>query len=301
MIKDYLILTLKIACFCLFGGRSWQHLVWDIPIRSFLWDQELMEGIVTWLTNMSWQEYATSKIQDVYIQAGKVVLGIFYTFCAFLCFFVNEKRKWVGKIFVTSSFLLMLLALLYYKEKFFHLGQLLEYTTQITTPILLYLLVYTKSTDKQLLYFSKTAVALTFICHGLYAIGYYPQPGNFVDMVIRSLFLPEPSARIFLKVVGFIDVIIGIAIFIPVIWRSCIWYALIWGLLTAIARVTANFYVDFPWQNLNQWIPEMLYRMPHGLIPLFVLLLGNSQQLVKTEGVSFMDLISNKKVKINHV
>ena len=248
MVRNYLILILKIACFCLFAGRAWQHLVWDIPIRSLLWDQKLMEGVVTWLTNMTWQEYATSTVQDTFIQTGKVILGFFYSACALLCFFVNENRKWIGKVFLSASFFLMFLAFLYYKEKFFHLGQLFEYTTQIATPILLYLFVYTGTTHKQLILFGKIAIALTFICHGLYAIGYYPQPGNFIDMVIRGIFIDEPSAKVFLIIIGVLDILAGVAIFIPipVVWRSFIWYTLIWGLLTALARVTTNFYMDFP-------------------------------------------------------
>ena len=301
MARNHLMVILKIACFCLFAGRAWQHLVWDIPIRSLLWDQKLMERFVTGLTNMTWQEYATSTVQDTVIQTGKVIFGLFYSVCAVLCFFIHEKRKWIGKVFLTASFFLTVLALLYYKEKFFHLGQLLEYAAQIATPILLYLFVYTRATHKQLLLFGKIAIALTFICHGLYAVGYYPQPGNFVDMVIRGFFMDEPAAKIFLITVGVLDMLAGVAIFVPVIWRSFIWYALVWGLLTALARVTTNFYMDFPWQSLNQWIPEMLYRIPHGLLPLFVLLLGNALRLLKTatETVSFMDLIRNKNVTIN--
>ncbi|AUP77369.1 STAG domain-containing protein [Flavivirga eckloniae] len=287
MLRNRLLLILKIACFCLFFGRAWQHLVWDIPIRSLLWDQELMEVLITWLTDMSWQEYATSTLQDTFIQTGKIVFGVFYLICALLCFFVNEKRKWIGNVLLVATFFLICLAFLYYKERFFHLGQLLEYTTQIATPILLYLFVYTDIINKRLILFGKIAIALTFICHGLYAIGYYPQPGNFVDMVIQNTFISESSAKSFLRLVGLIDILIGIAIFIPIVWRFFIWYALIWGFLTAAVRVTTNFYMDFPWQSLNQWTPEMLYRIPHGMIPLFVLILANSLKSAKEEILQF--------------
>ncbi len=292
-LQYHIIIILKIACFCLFAGRAWQHLIWDIPIRSLLWDQDLMEGIITSLTGMTWQEYATGTTQDTFIQSFKMILGGFYASCALLCFYINDTRKWIGKLFLFATFLLTFLAFLYYKEKFFHLGQLLEYSIQISTPILLYLFFYTKTTNKQLIFFGKIAIAFAFTCHGLYAIGYYPQPGHFVDMVIRGIFLEEPAAKIFLKAVGFIDIAISIGLFLPVVWRASVWYAIIWGLLTAIARVTTNFYWDFPLQSLNQWLPEMLYRIPHGIIPLFVLLLANARNIKRNEKIRFMDLIKN--------
>lgn len=291
----YPLLILKIACFCLFVGRSWQHLIWDIPIRTLLWDQDIMEGIVTRFTKMSWQMYATSPLQDTVIQWSKIILGIFYGICAFLCFFITKNRKWIGNTFLAATTLLAFLAFLYYKEKFFHLGQLFEYTTQISTPILLFLLLYTNVPKKQLNFIAKIAIAFTFICHGLYAIGYYPQPGHFVDMVIRGLFLTESKARFFLKIVGFIDIIIGITMFIPFLWKASIGYAFVWGSLTAIARVTSNFYVDFPLESLNQWLPEMLFRVPHGLIPLFVLILGNALVTTKNEFINSEKIIYTLK------
>ena len=157
-LQYYLITLLKIACFCLFAGRAWQHLVWDIPIRSLLWDQELMEGIITWLTGMTWQEYATGTTQDTVIQTSKMILGGFYAFCALLCFYINDTRKWIGKLFLLAAFLLTFLAFLYYKEKFFHLGQLLEYSIQIATPLLLYLFLFTTMTDTRLIFIGKVAI-----------------------------------------------------------------------------------------------------------------------------------------------
>lgn len=266
-----LLLILKLACFFLFAGRAWQHLVWDIPMRTLLWDQDIMEQPIQWLTGMTWFEYATSDIQDQVLQSVKVSLGVFYAICAGLSLWINKSCKWMGKTILVGGLLLVGLSFLYYKEKFFHLGQLFEYSSQLFIPVLLYMVLFTNIAKKQLILMGKVAVGLTFTCHGLYALGYYPQPGHFVDMMINGFYISEDVARNVLWLVGVIDIVISVGIFIPRVWKYCMWYAVVWGLMTAVARVTTNFYIDFPLETLNQWTPQMLYRLPHGLLPLILI------------------------------
>ncbi|MCB0396997.1 MAG: hypothetical protein KDD36_10105 [Flavobacteriales bacterium] len=264
-----LFLILKWTCFFLFAGRAYQHLVWDIPIRALLWDQDLMEGLITTITGMTWQEYATSQIQDIWIQTGKQVMGVFYALCAIFTLIINERRKWMGITLLVGSGCLTFLAFLYYKEKFFHVGQLFEYTAQVISPVLLYLVLFTQVPSSRIMLIGKVTIALTFTCHGLYAFGYYPQPGQFVDMVIRGFFLDEPGARLLLKVAGVLDFVISVGIFLPRrIATPCLWYAVVWGGMTALARVTTQFYIDFPWDSINQNLPDFLYRIPHAGLPL---------------------------------
>ena len=122
--------------------------------------------------------------------------------------------------------------------------------------------------------FLKIAIALTFTCHGLYAAGYYPRPGQFVDMTINILHTSEKNAILFLNIAGLLDFAISILIFIPKFSRMALIYAVVWGGLTALARLVANFY----WENLEHtfgfWFWEMLYRAPHALIPLLTLYLA---------------------------
>ncbi|MEM1124397.1 MAG: hypothetical protein AAGJ18_28420 [Bacteroidota bacterium] len=121
----------------------------------------------------------------------------------------------------------------------------------------------------------KIAIALTFTCHGLYAIGYYPIPVNFMDMTMNILRVDEAAAKIFLKTAGILDFIVAIGIFLPFKYaRVCLLYALFWGFGTTIARIWA--YFDWKWLDyvLLQWLHEAVLRMPHFLVPLVVLLGG---------------------------
>lgn len=272
-LKNQLVNILKISCFALFAGRAWQHLIWDIPLRSLLWDQQMMEGIITSLTHMTWFEYATSSIQDQMIQAIKIGFGVFYLIAAVSTIFIHTDRKWTGWVMILSSSFLTFLALLYCKEKFYHLGQFFEYSCQIFTPIGLYLLVFRNIPAARLLVITNIMIALTFTCHGFYALGVYPQPGHFVDMTIRGFLVNENTARSLLKVFGVLDIILSITIFIPLTARVSVTYAVIWGGLTALARIVTNFYWDFPMESLNQWMPEFLFRVPHALIPLVALMI----------------------------
>ncbi len=267
--KDYFFLLIQLATILVFLGRAWQHWFWDAPFRALLWDENWMRGILESLTTFSWQEYITSNAVDDMIQRVIQGFGCIYFLLALVAWRIKKIGKGLGRTLWLGSFLLALLAALYCKEKFFSLGQFLEYTIQFSSPIFLYLLRFQPEKRTQLFLGLKIAIALTFTCHGLYAINYYPRPGNFVQMTIDILGVSESIAFSFLNLAGILDFAMAILIFFPVrIAKWALLYATFWGLATAVARVWANFYWDFPMASLHQWLHEMVMRLSHGLIPL---------------------------------
>lgn len=267
--RDYFFLLIQLATILVFLGRAWQHWFWDAPFRALLWDENWMRGIVESLSTYSWQEYITSNEVDDGIQRLIQGLGWFYLLAALLAWRIKNLGKGLGRILYLGAFFLALLAALYGKEKFFSLGQFLEYTIQFSSPVFLYLLRFQPEKRTQLFIAIKIAIALTFTCHGLYAIGYYPRPGNFVQMTIDILGASEATAFSFLNLVGILDFAMAVLIFFPVrIAKWALLYATFWGLATAVARVWANFYWDLSIPSLHQWLHEMVMRLSHGLIPL---------------------------------
>jgi hypothetical protein len=252
----------------LFVGRAWQHLFWDAPFRTLLWDRQWMEGIILALRGGTWQEYVSSRAADRMIQTVIMGFGVFYSVMAVLTLFVNERIKKVNWLYIIASVSLIILALLYSKEKFFHAGQFIEYTIQFTLPVIFILFATRKIAQSKLRIILKIAIALTFTAHGLYAVGFYPRPGVFVDMVINIFNISEAGAILFLNIAGILDFLISIAIFIPRISKIAILYAVLWGGLTALARTWANYYWNFPLESLHQHLYETLYRLPHMLVPL---------------------------------
>ena len=276
-----LVLTLlRYLCFFLFLGRAWQHIRWDAPFRALLWDQNIMEGFVTKYTNYEWSEWIRSPEMDSIIQGWIEGFGWFYLFCAIVVLLVRKTwpKKIVLFLFAFASLSLIVLALLYCKEKFYHGGQFLEYAIQFSLPLLFYFALFKNYNNSSFKIALKVAIASTFFGHGLYALGYYPVPGNFVQMTLSTFpFLSEQSAYLYLKIAGVLDLVCVVAIFFPKLTKPALYYCIIWGFLTALARVVANFYGDLWLDSLDQWLPETLYRLGHGGVPLVLLLILNNE------------------------
>ncbi len=261
---------LQFATAAVFLGRAWQHWFWDAPFRALLWEEHWMKGIVESWTNYTWETYITSPVIDEAIQSLIRAHGPFYLLLALIALFLPRLPRWSATLLLLGSASLLFLASLYAKEKFFSLGQFLEYSLQFSSPIFLYLYHSQKLSWSNLLPWMKLAIAATFICHGLYAVNYYPRPGYFVQMTMDITGLAEGGAIQFLLIAGIMDFLLAIALFLPFskLLRIALLYATFWGLATSIARLWAHFYWEFAGESLHQWGFEVIYRLPHALIPL---------------------------------
>jgi DoxX-like protein len=270
-----IIILLQISTVCVFLGRSWQHLVWDAPFRTLLWDEYWMKGIVENLFSIPWEDYITSPKVDNGINEFVKLMGWFYLICAFMTVMINKWKRVAGVFMIVGSITLIILAMLYCKERFFSLGQFFEYTLQFSSPLFLYHIVKEESIKSRLLFFMKLAIAFTFICHGLYAIGYYPRPGYFTEMTMNILGVEENLAVQFLIFAGIMDFVIGVAIFLP--FRFSKWillYAIFWGFFTTIARIWAYVELDIFLESAKQFVHESVYRVPHFMVPVVLYLLN---------------------------
>jgi len=183
---------------------------------------------------------------------------------AIISFRLTEKFRMGRALLVLSSLSLSFLAILYCKEKFYHVGQFFEYAIQILTPLFLLLTIYypDKVFSKKFSIGIKLAIASTFIAHGMYAIGYYPRLGVFVDMTINSIGVSESIAHLILKIAGILDIVAAVSLFLNRYSQVFILYCVVWGLLTAIARSWANINPDpLNWSLFHQYLPQTLYRL----------------------------------------
>ncbi|HET6243123.1 MAG: hypothetical protein H0V01_09715 [Bacteroidetes bacterium] len=278
-----LLVILKITCFGVFIGRAWEHLRWDPPFRSFLWDQSLLEPFILKITGLSWMEYATSDKVDSLIQNTVFSIGLFYVLCAIAALVISKKHLLIYRlckyILILGSLSLIFLAFLYYKERFMEVGQFFEYTSQFSSPLIL-LLLLSGFSKKGMVFFIKAAIALTFICHGLYAIGFYSIPGEWVDMLIVSLNVSEQSAYSILYLAGTLDIVFSVLIFIPGLVKPSLVYLLLWGLATTASRVYANIYIDSFWLIVEIYLHQVLYRVPHFLLPLSLLFIIKDRSIL---------------------
>lgn len=271
---SFLFSATQVAAVAVFLGRAWQHLRWDAPYRDLLWDENWMASVVPYLGYPDWQSYVTDPHTDQVIQLIIQGTGWFYLLCALTACFVlrlGRPGRWVLNLGGVS---LVLLAALYTKEKFYFMGQFLEYTLQWSTPFFLTLFAKQRKIFDLQVSLLKIAIALTFICHGLYAVGYYPRPELFLTMVINILGVGNDQAIQFLNLVGGLDFAFSLALFLP--WRAlnltALAYLCFWGIMTTVARVWAFVHWEFLGSGLNQWLHESIYRFPHFLLPLGLLL-----------------------------
>lgn len=254
-------------------GRGWQHLYWDAPFRSVLWDENWMGWLVVAFGG-KWENFITSSQADQWIQFSIQAHGFFYVCGAVVALLIYRIPKfWSKWVLGTCSVLLIILAVLYSKEKSFSIGQFFEYSLQFSSPILLYLVVHRPEKMPSWISWMRWATALTFACHGLYAVNYYPRPGNFVEMTLNILPIEEAAAYTFLNFAGIADFVIAVAVLlIRGRWIiPFLAYAVIWGFLTAVARIVAYVEIEFFTESMLQWFHESILRFPHFLIPLALL------------------------------
>ncbi|MEL6721287.1 MAG: hypothetical protein AAFP82_21480, partial [Bacteroidota bacterium] len=245
------------------------------PYRTLLWDEAWMGWLVEGVFQTPWSDYVTNIAADQSITTMTKIVGVFYLICALIALTIKKLPGFLSHLLLLGAAGLIFLAFLYYKERFFQLAQFLEYSLQFGAPIFLYWF-HRKSLSHSLssfLFALKIAIAITFVCHGLYAVGYYPRPGGFMEMVLNILSLPEAQVNQFLLFVGIMDFIAAVAIFLPrKIAIPAMGYIAFWGFMTTIARVWAYFQSDFWQETLLRWLPESIMRFPHFLIPIVALL-----------------------------
>jgi uncharacterized membrane protein len=149
--------------------------------------------------------------------------------------------------------------------------QLIEHSLQICLPLVFLFLMNDFYINKiRLGWILICLTALTFIGHGIYAIGWHYLPDNFIEMTERSIgyFVPDP--KMFLFTIGILDIILSLFLFIPKLRPYVLWYFIIWGFATSIARVYYVLDTELTNEFLLVNAPNMIYRLLHGLIPLAI-------------------------------
>jgi hypothetical protein len=277
-------------------GRAWQHLRYNTPLTALVWSPELFSGIAEGGFGMRWHEWATSSSVVTGIKVVERLQGALYlagAVAALLPLPVGRCRLAQVALLWVSSLGLLLLAGLNYLDNKRHLAQPLELAIQVSLPAILAAVVQARgrltAAHQRWL---RLAIAATFAGHGLYAVGYYEVPGQFVTLVMRSLHVSQSVALDLLKVAGCLDFVVAAgALAAPWVGRlggGMLLYAAAWGTLTALARVWAFFRWDLAFERLAQWLHESALRLPHGLVPLLLLLVlvqqARSRELQLGEG-----------------
>lgn len=262
---------LKISVVLVFLGRAWQFIFWDAPFRAFFWNESLLKPFVENVIGVDWKTYANSLKLDAFIDNSVFAFGILYLLSALAVVFYSKFKTIAKYIIILGGIGLLILAYLLMSDRFYQFSQFFEYSIQFSIPFI-FVFYHKQFIQKKLILILKLLIAAVFIAHGLYAVGYYPVPGHFLGMVIDILGFSEEGALNFLLLAGILDFIGAVLIFIPKVTRYALIYLAIWGFLTSLARLITGFSFDFFWELLHLNLYQTIYRLPHGIIPVMVLL-----------------------------
>lgn len=251
----WLKVSVSITLFC----RGWLTYRWDSPIRGLLWNEEFLAPILKSWFNIDWGDYANQS--DAAISSGLEFCGIILMVVAVLIWLPIGKR-WLTLLLITPGIIILLLdAFARIVDSGFQLGMSIEKCLQWGTPVLLLLVLYKPQQKSAWVGFAKILAALTFIGHGLYAVGFHPVPWNYQSMTRDLLGFSEAGALWFLRIAGILDFLVAIAIFVPPVARYALVYMALWGSATALARVCSHLTTTDP------WLFETLVRSSHWAVP----------------------------------
>lgn len=272
MQKNTLIFRLlQFATAFVFLGQAWQHYFFSGPYRSLLWDENRFSWIEKHVFGQEWAVWTTNLAVDSGVVLYSKILSLLFLFCTILVFFVSKKRILSSIVIKLGVFFLIILAFINWQDHFFIPAQLFEYSIQLSVPI--FLLSWVSLGAERLpafFFWLRLMVAFSFVSHGLFAVGFYPTPGSFIEMSMSILGIDENSSLVFLKLMGILDFIAAVLIFVPFssAIRAGLFYCIVWGTLTALARPIAYYYPEFWAESLHQWVYQAVLRLPHGLLPL---------------------------------
>lgn len=198
------------------------------------------------------------------------LFGKFILPTTFLLIILPEKHtKQFEFLYILAASVLFVDSVLLFTQNKYAPEQLIEHGLKFGLPIL-YFFRY-KLRTKRLIIGLKILVALTFIGHGLFALGWHFVPGSFVQMVQNVFGFTIDQSLTFLKIFGFLDLLMAALLFIPKINKLALVYIVFWGLLTSLARVAAYFNFVTLDDLLSIYLFEMIWRLPHFLIGVVIL------------------------------
>jgi uncharacterized membrane protein YphA (DoxX/SURF4 family) len=269
--RDYVLLCLRLAACTLFLGRGYLYISEIGPLSAFFWNQDWLGKPLEALTGMSWEAYSAHS--EGFILAIQRSMGVLFLVAAVACWFVRGSgRKWANGIVLAAAFCLFLYSLLRWSDSDFQIAMLLEHFLQWGTPLLLVLFGRLDMSLWRLM--AAILIACTFIGHGLYALGWgVPQNNEFVNMTTRILGVDRGGALIFLHLAGVLDFLAPILLCFSKLRIPAAAYLTLWGLLTALARIASYWTPAEDYYGMHPWMAETIVRLPHGLVPLALMLL----------------------------
>ena len=275
-----------------FLARGWLTWRWDSPIRGLVWEEKWWTPVLA-KYDVTWSHFA--RTSDQWITPTLERLGMFLIASAFIPWLAGSSSiRWLRWFLVPATLILILDSFSRWVGKDMQAGMAMEHVLQMMAPIVLLIFLGRKSLvapkrDAIVRWLLMIAAAVTFVGHGLYAMGYYSVPLHFQMMTIEILGLSEEGSFQFLKVMGWLDFLVVPFLLLPRTRWMALFYMFCWGGVTALARILAYWDEALPKNGMDPWAIEALVRTSHWAIPFWLLWLmwrKRKQTLAEGEGYS---------------
>jgi len=273
-LQNRIFSLIKWSCFLLLFGRGVLHFTTDQPY-------ELIH------TNLDSLTY---------------FYGLVFIFSSFLVFIIKKNKNVfiIAFLYTLNSILLIIHSYASYLKAGNVPEQFVEHSLQMAIPLLFLHFNYRNTINiKATSIIFSILIALTFIGHGAFALAIHYLPENFVVMTEKSLNITSADSVSFLYVIGILDFALSILLFIPIIRNYIIWYFIVWGMLTSFARIYFVIHDEFS----NDWLlvnlPNVIYRVPHGLIPIAMLYIFSNENKIQKKIKIQSNFVDTSKTILN--
>ena len=275
-VERWLMIVVRLgALFCL-GGWTWGHLYWEGPYGVLVWHDASYELASKF--GVQWDAFVGSGADDGLVQTWISRIGWLYLICAVLTLTAG-KRSWLQMLgLLGGSLLLVVLSYAKFLTSQRQLPMFVEHGGQMLMPALLVAALALGVRHRVTVCIALVAFVMTFAGHGSYALGLWPTPATFYAMTSVILNVEFETARMLLRIAGVLDFVVCVGLFLPAIRRYCALYAVVWGLLTALARPVAGMSWGLNYWGADQFVHEAVLRAPHFVIPLYLFILWSKPQ-----------------------
>jgi len=245
MLRFHIIRVLQITTLILFTGRAWQHLFWDAPYEYLFSPQY---GFTPWFV-------------------GKLTMGLgwFYVLGIIFCLTLDTRDKKWGYTFVFHSAALLLLAHMYRAQNACELPTFFLYVSQFATPVIFYLLQFTKTSISRIMGLLKIALTLTLGGYAWYAFGFhFGQKPEWLEGLQASFGLSETLASNILIGKGITEILLILLLWVRPLQKIAFAGILVWGGLLMISSV-GLFFIEYPeWKSGIRSAWELLCLVPNA-------------------------------------
>ncbi len=257
-------------------GRGWQYFFFETSYREIFWSYSAFGWFVEGVLGIEWNTYLSTPKYDANIVLFEKGLGLLFIITALLVAFLFKLRG-VKVLLIVITVLQIPQVYFQFNGVGYNWALMLEFSAQFFMPIILFL--YLINWQNVAVKLGIGVIAITFVCHGLYAYGIYNVPQKFLTMSMKTIGLDKANSLVFLSAMGVLDFIAAVFLFFKksVFQRLGLWYMFVWGFITAMARPWAHFYSFDAARSLFQHFPDFLIRAPHFLLPVFLLVALNKR------------------------